>query len=81
VESLEIFEGDGFALLVRHGLPWSGPWWFSGSGGHLFGGNRGGGCLDGFEMGTPPGANDAHVGKADTLEGVAAGLAERFTRH
>jgi hypothetical protein len=25
--------------------------------------------------------NDAHVGKADTLEGLAAGLAERFTRH
>jgi hypothetical protein len=32
-------------------------------------------------MGTPPGANDAHVGKADTLEGLAAGLAERLTRH
>jgi hypothetical protein len=25
--------------------------------------------------------NDAHVGKADTLEGLAAGLAERLTRH
>jgi hypothetical protein len=23
--------------------------------------------------------NDAHVGKADTLEGLAAGLAERLT--
>jgi hypothetical protein len=32
-------------------------------------------------MGTPPGANDAHVGQADTLEGLAAGLAERLTRH
>jgi hypothetical protein len=32
-------------------------------------------------MGTPPVANDAHVGKADTLEGLAAGFAERLTRH
>jgi hypothetical protein len=30
-------------------------------------------------MGTPPGANDAHVGKTDTLGGLAAGLAERLT--
>ena len=45
--------------------------WFSGSGGHLFGGHRRGRCLDGFGMGTPPGTNDAHVG----------GLAERLARH
>ena len=29
----------------------------------------------------PPGANDAHVVKADTRDGLAAGLAERLTRH
>jgi hypothetical protein len=38
-------------------------------------------CLDGFGMGTLPGTNEAPVGKADTLEGLAAGLAERPTRH
>jgi hypothetical protein len=45
------------------------------------GGYRQGRCFDGFGMDTPPGANDAHVGKADTLEGFAASLAERLTRH
>jgi hypothetical protein len=50
---------------------------FSGSIRHLFGGH----CLDGFGMGRPPGANDAHLGKADRLYGLAAGLAERLTRH
>ena len=29
----------------------------------------------------PPGADDAHVVKADTLEGLAAGIAERLARH
>jgi 3-oxosteroid 1-dehydrogenase len=29
----------------------------------------------------PPGADDAHVVKADTLEGLAAGLAERLARY
>lgn len=29
----------------------------------------------------PPGADDAHVVKADTLEGLAAGISERLARH
>ncbi|GEP57597.1 hypothetical protein RSO01_47630 [Reyranella soli] len=49
--------------------------------GASIGGYRQGRCFDGLGMDTPPDANDAHVGKADTLEGFAASLTERLTRH